>query len=603
MDSRVTTFFAWENKAALRNMLILTGIASLLIFLEDNNNFAFSQIMPNTDNPSATGLPSLNGSVAESQPPSGFVSNGKINTVIDIPNGKWLATGNWSIILNNNNVTNFETLMTWYNSSGTNAHTHELLNFRPSVGEFQTLPINSGANQIILKGLTDVGSNNRISWFEVPTSITINDRKVISISLDDNKTNHHFGGQPLLGIVDSFIPCSDVPGPNMELLPPCNPPSTGELGFGLTSSNLTFAPGELTSSNLTLPSGEESIFGESSSGGGLQGGGIPSGGIPEGGIPFGDQQSTEGGFPEGGIPPGGIPGQVLPPGGLPPAEEGSGNGLPADEQTNGGGMPPGEKVDDKGVLSPECVDLNIENITANGFETDPSDYHPPTDAIDGSSSTWWSYNGDNPWIEISLDQLQSICGLSVQWNKGDERSYSFEIAVSQDGHNYEKVYDGDNNKGSTELEIYPFKTVTDGKFVKLTVTDTSSKDGWASIQELSVLGFPGQYNQTGGDGIPPMDNQTGGTTDNQTSEGEPNGIPPGGIPPMDNQTGGATDNQTGGATDNQTGGATDNQTGEGEPSGIPPRGIPPGGIPPIDNHTGGATDNQTSGLINNQTHV
>jgi hypothetical protein len=121
------------------------------------------------------------------------------------------------------------------------------------------------------------------------------------------------------------------------------------------------------------------------------------------------------------------------------------------------------------------------------------------------------------------------------------------------------VYDGDNNKGSTELEIYPFKTVTDGKFVKLTVTDTSSKDGWASIQELSVLGFPGQYNQTGGDGIPPMDNQTGGTTDNQTSEGEPNGIPPGGIPP--------------------------------------------GGIPPIDNHTGGATDNQTSGLINNQTHV
>jgi len=491
--------------------------------------------------------------------------------------------------------------MTWYNSSGTNAHTHELLNFRPSAGEFQTVPINGGANQIILKGLTDVGSNNRISWFEVPTTITINDRKVISISLDDNKTNHHFGGQPLLGIVDSFIPCSDVPGPNMELLPPCNPPSTGELGLGLTDSNLTFAPGELTNNNnnLTFPSGEESIFGESSSGEGLSGGGIPPGGIPEGGVPFGDQQSTEGGIPEGGVPPGGIPDQGLPPGGIPPTEEGSGNGLPGNEQTNGGEMPPGEKVDDKGVLSPECVDLKIENITANGYETDPSDLHPPADAIDGSSSTWWSYNGDNPWIEISMGQLQSICGVSVQWNKGDERSYSFEIGVSQDGHNYEKAYDGSNKKGSTDPEIYPFKTVTDGKFVKLTVTDTSSKDDWASIQEVSVLGFPDQYNQTGGDGVPPIDNQTGGATDNQTggatdnqTEGEPSGIPPGGIPP-----GGIP------PIDNQTGGATDNQTGEGEPSGIPPRGIPPGGIPPIDNQTVQPGDNQTGGLTYNQTHV
>ena len=51
--------------------------------------------------------------------------------------------------------------------------------------------------------------------------------KIISIAIDDTKTNHHFGGQSLLGIVDSFVPCSDLPGPNMELLPSCNVSTVG----------------------------------------------------------------------------------------------------------------------------------------------------------------------------------------------------------------------------------------------------------------------------------------------------------------------------------------------------------------------------------------
>jgi hypothetical protein len=565
MKSRDFRFFAAENNSILKGAFSLMGIAALLIFLQDNNDLAFSQIVPNSDNLTTPGLPALNQSLAESQAPSGFVTNGKINTVVDVPNGKWLAAGNWSIILDNGNVTNFEIKMTWYNSSGTNAHTHELSNFKPSPGELQTLPLNGLTNQIIMKGVTDVGANNRVSWTEVPTTITINDRKIISISLDDNKTNHHFGGQPLLGIVDTFIPCSDVPGPNMELLPPCSPTPAAEQGLNLTNNNLTSAPSE------------GSLYGEAPSEGGIPGGGIPPVGIPGGGIP-----------PEG-IPGGGIPSGGIPSGGMPPSDEQTNKeGVPArDEQTDGDGIQPGDEEKGKGVLSPQCTDLDIENITANGYETDPSDFHPPSDAIDGSSSTWWSYNGDNPWVEISLNELQSICGVSVQWNKGDERNYSFEIGVSQDGNNFEKTYEGNNKKGSTGSEIYPFGEVISGKFVKLTVTSTSSKDGWVSIQEVSALGFPGGYNQTGGGGIPPLDNQTGG----------------GGIPPLDNQTGGATDNQTGGATDNQTGGATDNQTSGGgiPPGGIPPGGIPPGGIPPMDNQTDGLLDNQTGAPVTNQT--
>ena len=511
MNSEVKWFFANQNLMTIKIALSLLVLVTSLILLLNYNNFAFSQLgnetalAPNSENLITSGSPVANQSVGGSQAPSGFVASGKINSVMALPNGKWLATGNWSIILNNGNITAFETKMTWYNSSGTNAHTHELINLRPAAGNIQTLPMSGPGNQIIIKGVTDVGSNNRVSWYEVPTVITINDRKILSISLDDNKTNHHFGGQPLLGIVDSFVPCSDLPGPNMELLPSCTVSPVGEQGFALT--NNTLAPSE-----------------GSTYGGALPEGGIPAGGLPPGGFPLGDDQSG-GGIPAGGLPPGGFPlgdeqsaGGGISPGGLPPT----------DEQSAGGGLPPTDEQSGGGEMDSRCIELKIENITANGFETDPSDYHPPTEAIDGSSSTWWSYNGKNPWVEISLHEPQSICGLSVQWNKGDERKYSFEISVSEDGNNFEKVFEGSNKKGSTEQEIYPFEG-KNGKFVKLTITSTSSKDGWASIQEINAFGFPNGNNQTGG-GIPPVDNQTGG------GGIPPGGIPPGGIPPIDNLT-------------------------------------------------------------------
>jgi hypothetical protein len=58
-------------------------------------------------------------------------------------------------------------------------------------------------------------------------------------------------------------------------------------------------------------------------------------------------------------------------------------------------------------------------------------------------------------------------------------------------------------KGSSERETYPFEQDINGQYLKLTITSTSSKDVWASIREISALGFPSGYSQMGGEGIPP----------------------------------------------------------------------------------------------------
>ena len=457
MNTMIGRIAKYENSSRFKIFCIVFVMAISLVILQ-NIDFAFSQIGEDTSlGPNASNITntssflSNDGLSSTPQQPSGFVSNGKINAVINVPNGKWLAAGNWTLTVNNGNVTSFEIKTTWYNSSGTNAHSHDLMNFKSASdisGNTQMLPITTSNKQTTIKGFTDIASNGKVSWVGVPTTITINDGKIISISVDDLKTNHHFNGQPLLGIVDSFEPCSDLPGPNMEVLASC----TVETGP-------TFPPSDQITSQGSFPSDNFS-----------QQGGFPDQGFPS------DNFSQQGGFPDQGFPSDDFSQQGGSTQGQFPTEDGQSGGQ-VDGQTGGS------------EINPECTDLDIENATASGFESDPSDYHPPADAIDGDSSTWWSNNGKDPWIELSLAKSHPICGIGISWNKGDTRNYSFEVEVSEDGNNFEKVFEGNHKKGTSEQETYPFEQQTNGKYIKLTITSTNSKDGWASIKEITALGL------------------------------------------------------------------------------------------------------------------
>ena len=450
------TLFERRNNITITVSFVLFGLMTSLIFLHYySNNIAFSQIddeigsefnSSNSNNVSNAGPLTSDQIPTIQQPPSGFVAEGTVNSVINLSTSKWLAVGDWSMTLNNGNVTLFDANMTWYNSSGTTAHTHELANFRPVEGE-RVVSLEQPTNNIIIKGVTDVGTNNQISWNEVPTTITFNSRKIVSISVDDNKTNHHFGGQPILGIVSSFVPCSDLPGPDMEVLPPCTVSTFQEDSFNF--SNETLAPESF------VPS-QNGTFNEGS---------LPSedGLTTEGSVPSEDGLTTEGSFP-------------------------SEDGL-----TTEGSFPSEDSLGPEESLSSEdtqqCSELNIKNVSSSGFEDNPSDYHPPFDAVDGDSSTWWSNQDKNSWLKIDLGETNTLCGLSVEWNKGDTRKYTFEIEVSDDGNDFKKVFEGTNKVSSSILETYPIEDIQ-AQYLNLAITGTSSKGGWVSIKEINVTGRP-----------------------------------------------------------------------------------------------------------------
>jgi hypothetical protein len=219
-------------------------------------------------------------SVTTNQGPQiGLISKGTINSLITTPATKWIASGNWSMNVNNGNVTFFETNMTWNNINGTNAHSHEFQNFKVS----NPISLNQSDNNISLKGLMDVGTNNRVVWKDIPSTIDINGKKTISISVDDNMTNNHFASQPILGVVSSFLVCSDIPGPNMEVLAPCSQPNSPTSSISpLSDEALTGVQPILPTQPASIPANvseqlnQEGSQGQTSTTPSLQTGGVPT---------------------------------------------------------------------------------------------------------------------------------------------------------------------------------------------------------------------------------------------------------------------------------------------------------------------------------------
>jgi hypothetical protein len=149
-----------------------------------------------------------------------FVASGTISSILNTPTDTWIPTGDWNLV-SNGDSSSFESNMTWYNTNGTSLHTHNIENFVPIEQDPESQQDNG---TITIEGTADVGTNGVVSWSAVPIKIDIAGSKTISIAVDDELTDNHFAGQPVHGLVNAITPCSDTPGPDMEVLPPCFAP-------------------------------------------------------------------------------------------------------------------------------------------------------------------------------------------------------------------------------------------------------------------------------------------------------------------------------------------------------------------------------------------
>jgi len=111
---------------------------------------------------------------------------------------KFILSGNWKLVTDKGKITNFISEFYTGPVNGVSNHTHQLTNLR--IQEDKPVQL-SADGSLQISGLSDVKTNGKIAWNDVPTSISILKGRTISINLADNGTQRHFMGQPIYGIV------------------------------------------------------------------------------------------------------------------------------------------------------------------------------------------------------------------------------------------------------------------------------------------------------------------------------------------------------------------------------------------------------------------
>jgi hypothetical protein len=144
-----------------------------------------------------------------------FRANGTIDSIIYTTNGNWKATGIWTLTVSEGELTSFAADMSWNNATA--HHTHGFGNFVTD-DDSDNISIDPQGN-VTMEGDMDVATNGVVSWRSVPAEITIDQGKILTVSLDHEDTENHFGGhdQAIHGTVTSLKPCSVKPGANMQV--------------------------------------------------------------------------------------------------------------------------------------------------------------------------------------------------------------------------------------------------------------------------------------------------------------------------------------------------------------------------------------------------
>ncbi len=111
--------------------------------------------------------------------------------------------------------------------------------------------------------------------------------------------------------------------------------------------------------------------------------------------------------------------------------------------------------------------------------------------FDGDYATRWGvlYNSERPDAAFGIFDLGSqkeFSGMYIAFSHGDQRIYTFDIYVSDDGENFTLVKEGHKSTGTTTaLEEVPFKAT--GRYIKI-VNKGNSVNDWLNLQELAVIG-------------------------------------------------------------------------------------------------------------------
>jgi predicted phosphodiesterase len=95
--------------------------------------------------------------------------------------------------------------------------------------------------------------------------------------------------------------------------------------------------------------------------------------------------------------------------------------------------------------------------------------------------------GIGSWIQIDLGQENVVCGVGINWHRGNERVNSFIISISKDGKTFTNVYSGKSDGTSLTEQNYNLQSKA-GRFIRVMVSG-NTQSNWISISEFKIYGY------------------------------------------------------------------------------------------------------------------
>lgn len=115
--------------------------------------------------------------------------------------------------------------------------------------------------------------------------------------------------------------------------------------------------------------------------------------------------------------------------------------------------------------------------------------------IDGSLESRWSAPGE-AWIQWDLGEVREIQQVLLSFMNGSDRMSIFRIEVSEDGVNYQEVYDGSSSGQSNHLEAFQFPMVK-ARFIRYMGSGNTVNE-WNSITEFRAFGNTAEFTDMDG---------------------------------------------------------------------------------------------------------
>ncbi len=122
-------------------------------------------------------------------------------------------------------------------------------------------------------------------------------------------------------------------------------------------------------------------------------------------------------------------------------------------------------------LPPEMQSYPIPSVTASSIVKD----HSPDLIIDNSDETYWMSDGvKDQNVTIDFKTRREFGGLQINWLKNNQAN-SFNVLLSEDGKNWEKVY---SVKSNQSIVSFIRLQEAEAKYVKIDLTTSNSEKGF-----------------------------------------------------------------------------------------------------------------------------